>query len=368
MTGPDPILVVDNVSKRYLARGGGGQETQALRDVSVSLEPGESLGLIGPNGAGKSTLLRLIAGVTAPSSGSITRTADVTTVIELGAGLHPDLTGRESIDLLARLAHGREMRTGPIFDDVVDFAGLGEVLDRRTRTYSTGMIARLAFSVAVHIPAALLLVDEVLSVGDADFQRRSRERILGLRDAGTAIVIVSHDLDMVALTCNRSILLDRGRIEADGPSDRTIRRYRGEPERVVDNEGVRLRLLTPTTTASGSTLIAELSSDSAAQAEVQLVVPIHDGLETTLGATIVCGEATIDLPNPGRHRLSMPTDGLPPGAYELRVGISAADGRNERPAAGVPFTLTGPDGPNLIRLRSTVEIERVSRPQDRTTS
>jgi ABC-type sulfate/molybdate transport systems ATPase subunit len=174
-------------------------------------------------------------------------------------------------------------------------------------------------------------------------------------------VVVSHDLDLVAITCERAILLDHGRVEADGPSDETIRRYRGQSEPVTPHRGIDLSVVGPTARASGATLVAELTSRGSATADVQFVIPSHNGLVSNHGPTVVCGEASASFDRGGRHRLSIPTAGLPPGRYELRVGLREEDASGDLVAQAVPFTLTGPAGPNAIRLESIVAVEPLER-------
>lgn len=184
----------------------------ALDDVSFTVEPGESVGIIGPNGSGKSTLLKILAGVTVPTSGTATVRGRVVSLLELGAGFHPLLTGRENIYLNGRILGLTRAEIDAAFNDIVAFSGLAEFLDRPVTTYSSGMFVRLGFSVAVHADPDVFLVDEVLAVGDEAFQRKCRARIAELRARGKTIVFVSHDLNVVHALCDRVILLQRGRM------------------------------------------------------------------------------------------------------------------------------------------------------------
>ncbi len=196
-----------------------------LRDVSFDVRAGESLAVIGANGAGKSTLLKLIAGILVPTSGQITVHGRVAALLELGAGFHPDLTGRENIALngsilgLSRHFIRRQM------DEIIAFADLEHFIDVPVRNYSSGMLMRLGFAVATAFQPEILLIDEVLAVGDQVFQDRCLRRIREIQGNGATVVLVSHDLESVRRLCRRAIWLDEGRVQADGPTDAVIARY-----------------------------------------------------------------------------------------------------------------------------------------------
>jgi len=205
--------------------GPGTPPRQALAPMTLAIEAGESVGIIGRNGSGKSTLLKLIAGVSSPTSGTLAVHGRVASLLELGAGFHPMLTGRENIYLNAGLLGMRHAQTDACFDAVVDFAEMGEFIDQTVDTYSSGMYVRLAFSVAIHTNPDIFLVDEVLSVGDEGFQRKCRARILELKEAGKTILFVSHDLGIVNTLCDRVILLDQGQVLSRGGAQATIDFY-----------------------------------------------------------------------------------------------------------------------------------------------
>ncbi len=205
--------------------GPGTPPRQALAPMTLAIEAGESVGIIGRNGSGKSTLLKLIAGVSTPTSGTLAVHGRVASLLELGAGFHPMLTGRENIYLNAGLLGMRHAQTDACFDAVVDFAEMGEFIDQTVDTYSSGMYVRLAFSVAIHTNPDIFLVDEVLSVGDEGFQRKCRARILDLKEAGKTILFVSHDLGIVNTLCDRVILLDQGQVLSRGGAQATIDFY-----------------------------------------------------------------------------------------------------------------------------------------------
>lgn len=206
------------------------EELLALRDVSLTIHAGETLGIIGPNGAGKSTLLSLLAGTLVADSGEVVRHCSVAPLIDVGLGFQPELSGEENVHLGAALFGLSRQEILAKLPAIVDFAGLGHVMDVPVRSYSTGMVARLGFALATHVGAGALLVDEVLAVGDREFRGKCLARIDELRDAGTAIVLVSHDLDTIAAVCSRVCLLEHGRITAIGPGREVVERYRSGPD------------------------------------------------------------------------------------------------------------------------------------------
>jgi ABC-type polysaccharide/polyol phosphate transport system ATPase subunit len=214
-----------------LVRGRTGYEdVWALTDITFVAEAGEAIGVVGPNGSGKSTLLGLMARVLKPTRGSIAVDGRICPLLELGTGFHPDLTGRENVFLNASLLGLRSRETARKFQQIVDFAELQEVVDSPVKTYSTGMAVRLGFSVAVHLDPDVLLIDEVLGVGDEHFQRKSFERLLEFKQQGKTIFVVSHNLEAVKGLCERSIWLDRGRMIKDGNSEEVITTYRAAVE------------------------------------------------------------------------------------------------------------------------------------------
>lgn len=203
-----------------------GQLFWALNEVSFQVEQGEILGIIGHNGAGKSTILKLLSRVTFPTSGRIVTRGRMAALIELGAGFHPDLTGRENIYLNGAIMGLKKREIDSQFARIVEFAGLEQFIDTPVKRYSSGMYVRLAFAVAAHVRADLILVDEVLSVGDAAFQQRCLTKMHELHRDGATIVFVSHNLWSVSTFCTRAILLRAGRIQADGHPAEVIQIYR----------------------------------------------------------------------------------------------------------------------------------------------
>lgn len=243
-----PVIRFNHVSKRYLkqrmryrllseslalwtSRTFRGKQTNnhnvinALDDASFHVSTGEALGIIGNNGAGKSTILKLIAQITTPDSGTVNVKGKIGALIELGAGLHPELTGRENIFLYGAILGMKRVEVERRFDDIVAFAELQEFLDMPIKRYSSGMYARLGFSVAVNMNPDILLIDEVLAVGDEDFQKKCFAKMKQIKKTGATIVFVSHNLDWVRLICDRAILLQHGRILSDDSPIKVISAY-----------------------------------------------------------------------------------------------------------------------------------------------
>ncbi|ROP60416.1 ABC-2 type transport system ATP-binding protein [Curtobacterium sp. PhB130] len=226
------VIVVDHVTKRFTVRkdntirerivtlGRAGrkhrQDFWALDDVSVTIRAGSTVGLIGQNGSGKSTLLKAIGGIIQPTSGTVSRRGRLAALLELGAGFHPDLSGRENVYLNASLLGLSRKQTDERFDDILAFSGIGDFIDTQVKFYSSGMYVRLAFAVAVHTDPDVLLVDEVLAVGDEAFQRKCLDRIRTFQEAGKTIIIVTHSLSQVQEMCDRVVLLNKGKVLHDG--------------------------------------------------------------------------------------------------------------------------------------------------------
>jgi len=199
----------------------------ALRDVSLHVRDGESVAIVGQNGAGKSTLLNLTTRLCYPDQGDLTVNGRVSAVLELGGGFHPDLTGEENLRLAASLQGLSRSRTAELRDTIVDFAGIGDFIREPTRTYSSGMLLRLAFSVAVHTDPEILLIDEVIAVGDEAFQAKCFERMQQLRRTGITMLCASHSPRLLTQMCDRAVWLDHGQIIADGKIAEVLDAYQG---------------------------------------------------------------------------------------------------------------------------------------------
>ena len=204
----------------WLAKGRKGdlsEKFHALKNVSLEVATGETVALLGLNGSGKSTLLKHISGVMLPDSGTVRTRGRVAGLIEVGAGFHPDLSGRDNVFLNGAILGMTEQQINERFDDIVEFSEIGQFIDTEVKFYSSGMYLRLAFSVAVHTDPEVFLIDEILAVGDEPFQRKCIDKIQELARHGKTLVVVSHDLDLVARICDRGILLEHGNVMFDGP-------------------------------------------------------------------------------------------------------------------------------------------------------
>lgn len=215
----------------WLLRGRKGDLTgkfHALRNVSLKIGEGETVALLGFNGSGKSTLLKHISGVMQPDSGTVLTRGRVAGLIEVGAGFHPDLSGRDNVYLNGAILGMSEAEIKEKFASIVEFAEIGEFIDTEVKFYSSGMYLRLAFSVAVHTDPDVFLVDEILAVGDEPFQKKCLAKIKELAAAGKTLVVVSHDLELVSQVCERGVLLEHGTVLMDGPVKEVISRLRGQ--------------------------------------------------------------------------------------------------------------------------------------------
>ena len=236
------VVQVDHVSKRYTLgearnlretvaavalrrRRRDSQELWSLRDVSFTVTDGEAVGFVGRNGAGKSTLLKILNRITTPTTGETRTRGRVAALLEVGTGFHPELTGRENVFLNAAVLGMSRTETARRFDEIVDFAGTERFLDTPVKRYSSGMYLRLAFAVAAHLEPDILVVDEVLAVGDAEFQRKCMTRMSSAGAEGRTVLFVSHDLAALSKLCTRSIWLEAGEIREEGPTATVVRNY-----------------------------------------------------------------------------------------------------------------------------------------------
>jgi ABC-type polysaccharide/polyol phosphate transport system ATPase subunit len=217
------------LTKGFFSVNGAGELQQrefwALQDINFQVYRGEAFGIIGSNGAGKSTALKLISRILHPNSGRITTKGRLSALIEVGAGFHPDLTGRENVYLNAAILGMNRREIARKFDEIVEFAGVADFIDTPVKRYSSGMYARLGFAVAAHVDPEILVVDEVLSVGDMQFQEKCFERMRSVVSAGTTVIFVSHNLQAIEMLCKRSMLLTKGKISEIGPTRIVLRRY-----------------------------------------------------------------------------------------------------------------------------------------------
>jgi ABC-type polysaccharide/polyol phosphate transport system ATPase subunit len=338
---------------RALSPDGG---VPALTDVTFQVAAGEAVGIIGPNGSGKSTLLKLLAGILQPTSGSVSVRGRLAALLELGAGFHPEISGRENVEISGLLLGLTRREIAARFDEIVRFAEIQEFLDAPVKTYSSGMAVRLGFSIAAHCDPDVLLVDEVLAVGDEAFARRSLEKFAEFERAGKTLVLVSHDLALVGQRCRRALWLDRGRLAADGPAGETVALYR---ERVAVHEAERrgeppaapaagpssrigsgaATLTTVQLLDSGGRPTARMTSGGPARLVMKVTASsqLSDfvfgfGISTVAGATVFGSNTAIDgfvageLGGAATVVLEIPSLDLSPGIYSVDAAVHARDG------------------------------------------
>ena len=349
---------------------------KALDDVSFSVQPGEVLGIIGQNGAGKSTLLKILAGISSPTRGEAVVRGRVAPLIEVGAGLIPDMTGRENIFLNAIILGMRREDVKRRFDEMVAFAELEEFIDTPVKRYSSGMRVRLGFAIATSVSAEILIVDEVLAVGDLAFQRKCFDRMESLiKSDGRTVLLVSHNIRQVERMCSRVLFLDHGRVRQDGPARAVCNAfYEYSDQRIVAQSGkARNRILASTgeveltgftlvDPAGQPTSVADYRDDLA----VRFSLLAHRPLKRPI---FVLGVHTTDFVNistttsldtfrdrilaPGKHDFTVRLQDCPltPGAYSLRLSVDV-----EEPVRNIFYS----DGLNPFNVRSNDELARSS--------
>ena len=305
-----------------------GEQHWALSDLSFELAAGGSIGFIGPNGAGKSTTLKLVAGVIAPSAGTVEVRGRTASLLELGAGFHPDMTGRENVYFSAAVLGMSPKVLGQRFDQIVEFADIGAYLDTPVKRYSSGMLARLGFAVASHLEAEVLVLDEVLAVGDAAFQRRCHQRIRELRTAGAALLYVTHALWTLPMLCEEAVLLAGGEVRAAGtPEDVLVAYERLQSAGVLDPAAGAPTVFrdvrsSPTAIDPGGWFQVEVDLDLAEPCpEGHVLVILTDPLHKVYAAT--SSFEVVSFADPGGHTVRCRLDDLPlqPGQYQVHVGF-----------------------------------------------
>jgi ABC-2 type transport system ATP-binding protein len=347
----DPAILVESVSKnfrlyrernRYIksavlrGRRARYEEFWALDDVSFDVDHGATVGIIGSNGSGKSTMLKCLTGIYRPDKGKITMNGSVAALLELGAGFHPELSGRENIFLNAAILGMSKKDVERNFDSIVDFAGLERFIDTPVKNFSSGMTVRLGFSIATHVEPEILLIDEVLSVGDQAFQRKSSEKIEQFRRDGRTIVVVSHSLGAVQQLCKEVIWLEKGKLKLRGPAADVIATYTGDSYdthttkdavRLVDAAGQPVERLA----TNGP---AEIVIDVTPQEKLQS--PIVRTTITTLDDTVLWSATSQNarprlrqMGEPTTLRVKIPRLPLLEGSYFLSVAVSDATGTTE---------------------------------------
>jgi lipopolysaccharide transport system ATP-binding protein len=373
-----PIIRVENLSKRYRIGGGGaayatlretlagavrapfsrqrragvgggdeGQTLWALRDVSFDVRPGEIVGVIGRNGAGKSTLLKILSRITEPTTGRVELYGRAGSLLEVGTGFHPELTGRENIYLNGAILGMGRAEIEKKFDEIVAFAGVERFLETPVKRYSSGMYVRLAFAVAAHLDYEILIVDEVLAVGDAQFQKKCLGKMGDVARGGRTVLLVSHNVGVVNSLCTRALYLTDGRVRAEGPPQRIISEYLSEvlENKVHDLErlrfsgmGERVRFLDISmASAEGSNV------EFGQPLEFALVVEADEDLEglsigssvfnilgNSVGSLITREEFSVRAGERKRLRLRVSNLGLAPGSYYSGFSIGRGGGRSAR--------------------------------------
>jgi len=340
----------NDVSKRYRVRHGSRrtgrreQEFWAVRNLNFDVQHGETVGVIGHNGAGKSTVLKLLSRITAPTAGTITLNGRLAALIEVGSGFHPELTGRENVFLSGSILGMKRREIAQKLDQIIEFSGVDQFVDMPVKWYSSGMYVRLGFSVAAHLEADILLVDEVLAVGDAAFQIRCYERIGELRRAGTTMLFISHDLGSVEKLCDRVMLMDHGRLVASGAPRDVVREYQHLVASAyvndVTDEGLSsasgvaritdVRFLHP----DGHDIVSTCTGDPLrAVVDIDVASAVHDAVVEVFyysrdGRTLHCQQSTAISGEPftlapGRRGLEFTCEamGLQPGVYSIGASI-----------------------------------------------
>ncbi|NKY09930.1 ABC transporter ATP-binding protein [Cellulomonas hominis] len=388
------IISVTNVSKKFVlhtdkslkermlrgrrAPARSREDFWALRDIDLSVSAGTTIGLMGSNGSGKSTLLKIIGAIIQPTSGVVRRRGRLAALLELGAGFHPDLTGRENVFLNASLLGMNREETERHFDAIVAFSGIEKFIDNQVKFYSSGMYVRLAFAVAVHVDPDLLLVDEVLAVGDEPFQRKCMDKIRSFQAEGRTIVLVSHSADQVGDLCDRAVLLRRGTIEADDDPTVAIKalregfeedRRKAEENAATPDERTRGKIGKVQLLDRTGQPVSELAAgdDLIARVEVDLTEPIDDwmmgfALETPLGQRVYHVNSHVSgvrlAPGRGSHvvEFDLPDLRLGAGRYVARVGVAEVNGDmiDLEPQAATLDVSSGNLGNGVLDVRSSI--------------
>ncbi len=366
----EPIITVQNVSKEYslgqyemyktfresLVRFAkkpfslvkkqakqGREKFFALHDVSFTVQPGERIGIIGRNGAGKSTLLKILSQITSPTTGEIRLHGRIASLLEVGTGFHPELTGRENIYLNGAILGMKKWEIRKKFDEIVAFSEIGKFLDTPVKRYSSGMYVRLAFAVAAHLEPEILIVDEVLAVGDFQFQKKCLGKMQSVANSGRTVIFVSHNLGAVRQLCDRCILLDKGTIIANGPTNEAIERYIAQQvpqERVFlqshdESKKMHLRKVQLNPQKGATSNDTPFDEDLKIHIEYEVNQGVQNCLvwlsvQTTEGTVAFCTADYDEHPEltekrePGNYHtdVTIPKKLLAPGIYDVIVGVT----------------------------------------------
>jgi lipopolysaccharide transport system ATP-binding protein len=294
--------------------------------VSFEIPRGQAVGIVGDNGAGKSTILKILSGIMKPTVGEMTVRGRLSALIEVGAGFHPDLTGRENVFLNGAILGMTRAEIRRKFDEIVEFSGLAEFIDTPVKRYSSGMFARLGFSVAAHVDPDVLIVDEVLSVGDYLFQRKCMERMAAVLQGGATVIFVSHNLRAVTDLCSRALLLSHGRLLADGPSADVLQQYMQAGIDAGAN-GNRPAYLTRFTL--GGSKGEQVRFESGEKARIEVEITARERVERLSLVVMIYDENQYQLFSASTERMGAPPFTLDPGqkiAYAFDLQLHLAPG------------------------------------------
>ncbi|MGH2784719.1 MAG: ABC transporter ATP-binding protein [Actinomycetota bacterium] len=350
----------------------------AVRNVDLEVVPGETVGVIGRNGSGKSTMLRMLAGVTAPTEGAVVVHGRVAPLIAVGVGFHPELTGRENVYVNATVLGLRRREIDRLFDSIVDFAEIGEFIDTPVKFYSSGMFVRLGFSVAVATRPDVLLVDEVLAVGDLEFQSKCFERMEEIRNEGTSVLVVSHNLPAVNLLCSRTLVLQNGVVKFLGPTEQAISLYqdlttvRMEEQEAGADPGDPVALRSPTLAGEDGHLTNHIKfgEEVTFSMEIEFRSPLNEPTFTFLLANERNQVVYTDFARGDHQRrrfeggerarfdVTMRTT-LPSGSYQARCGVHWRLGEKvHRISRDISFFVSGrPMVKGLADLNASMSVE-----------
>jgi ABC-type polysaccharide/polyol phosphate transport system ATPase subunit len=300
------------------------REFWALQDISFELKRGEALAMIGRNGAGKSTALKILSRIMKPTKGQIIVNGRLSSLIEVTAGFHPDLTGMENIFLHGTILGMTRREIEQKLDQIIAFSGLEEFIDTPVKRYSSGMFARLGFSIAAHVDPEVMIVDEVLSVGDFVFQQRCVDRMRTAIAGGTTLLFVSHDLKSVTEICQRALLLENGKVSVTGPTDSVLRQYLNSSERDDANEDKPIRITQVRVRGRGG---EQLTFESGQTAWVDIEITAKQALEKLAVVIWIVDTTDYEIFNTSTERLGLPPLSLAPGqvyrcTYELKLNIA----------------------------------------------
>lgn len=357
-------------SRRNGQRKLGQDDFWALQDVSFTVEPGQTLGIVGPNGAGKSTILKLLTRILRPTAGRCRTLGRVGALIDVAAGFHPDLTGRENCYLQGAIMGMPREVTRRKFDAIVEFSGIAEFIDTPVKRFSSGMNARLGFSIAAHLDPEVLIVDEVLAVGDFAFQNRAFARIKEMTTSGIPVVIVSHQLDRVAELCSQAILLERGRVVRQGGAAECISTYLADSAEAVAPEDAAfpvhltsLAVTSPGPIVSGSRVSVTIHGSFDEGAEVEHIEPVHIQVRAANSGAVIFKTSSRELgvQFPGRGPFTVEVSlqmNMAPGIYALE--LLALDRRQAKRLFRGPGTylqvLSGPSFAGTVQLNPTIRL------------